>query len=236
MILNDNFPIYLIGDNHGEYEKMFRIIKQYGLQNCYLIHVGDGGEGFSPPRKQIKQFKFLNNFFKNRNIFYKSIRGNHSDPKYFSGHNRCALSHFELLADYTTATYNQKEIMFIGGAISIDRVDRKLNTSYWLDEALNFDADRCKKVDILVTHTSPFFKAFNKINESFIQRDTSLTQDINKERADMVKILGICKPELHVCGHFHVSSSERIDTCTHRILSIDEVIRVSIFNNKVVVY
>ena len=53
------------------------------MDNCHLICVGGGGEGFLPKDRQMRQFENLNDFFKARNIEYKTIRGNHSDPFYF---------------------------------------------------------------------------------------------------------------------------------------------------------
>ncbi len=38
--------IYILGDHHGDYEAVFSILKERGISNAMVVHVGDGGEGF----------------------------------------------------------------------------------------------------------------------------------------------------------------------------------------------
>ena len=226
MITLDPLPLFFVGDHHGSYTDLFDIIKQHDIKDSYLIHVGDGGEGFITNRdKQLRQYDYINDHFKNRNIFYKSIRGNHSNPLYFRGENRIHLSHFELIEDYTLGIYQGKTIQFIGGAISIDRVARSPNVSYWEDEAAFFDKDKCSKVDILVTHTAPswcFPYKFNEMVLNWARRDAYLTEDLIEERSLLDAIFKICSPSLHLYGHFHTSWTEQIHQCKHKLLNINE--------------
>lgn len=219
-------PMYFMGDNHGEYQNMIDLIKHHEIQNCYFVHVGDGGEGFLEITKQLRQFSYLNEFFQARNIHYMSIRGNHSDPFYFNGESRIALSHFELIEDYTVIEYNGKTIQFIGGAVSIDRVARNEGTSYWVNEPVHFDRDKCQKVDILVTHTAPswcFPQQFNRMVYDWALRDAYLLEELTEERAIMDEIFKICQPSLHLYGHFHSAWSEEIKGCKHKLLNINEI-------------
>lgn len=220
----EDIPLYFVGDHHGDWENIFSIIKKYDVNNCYLFHAGDGGEGFLPEQKQLRQFDQINNFFRARNIFYKSIRGNHSDPYYFS-EKRINLSHFELIQDYETAVYRDKTIQFIGGAISLDRTQRVPGVSFWENELVNFNKTKCKNVDILLTHTAPswcFPQKFNEIVYNWALRDADLIPDLLEERAVMDEIFKLCQPSLHLYGHFHSSHTEMIEKCTHKLLDINE--------------
>ena len=222
----ENLPLLFIGDNHGNYDHLFSLIKRHALENCYLFHVGDGGEGFLKTAKQYRQFNQLNDFFKGRNIQYKSIRGNHSDPFYFTGTSRFIETHFELIEDYTVLEYKDKKIQLIGGATSLDRIDRTEGVSYWKGETLVLDESKCQKVDILVTHTAPmwcFPQGFNDTVLYWASRDRALTADLLKERQQMNTILNICKPSLHLYGHFHASHTELVNGCKHKLLNIDEI-------------
>jgi UDP-2,3-diacylglucosamine pyrophosphatase LpxH len=225
-ILNKNKPLLFLGDHHGEWDFVFDIIKTKKIENCYIICVGDGGEGFISKDKQLRQFDILNNRFKKYNIEYKSIRGNHSDPSYFQGLNRVSLSNFELIEDYTVMEYDGKKIQFIGGAVSIDRTSRTEGRSYWEDEVVKFDRDKCKEVDILVTHTAPswcFPQQFNEMVYGWANEDAYLLEDLTDERAVMDEICKLCKPRTHLYGHFHSSWAERVNGCVHRLLDINEI-------------
>ena len=224
--LNKNKPLLFLGDHHGQWDFVFDIIVTKKIENCYIICVGDGGEGFISKDKQLRQFEYLNNEFKNKNIEYKSIRGNHSDPYFFQKENIISLSNFELIEDYSVYQHDSKLIQFIGGAISIDRTGRKEGVSYWKDEKLVFDKDKCQKVDILVTHTAPswcFPQQFNEMVYGWAKEDAYLLEDLTDDRAVMNEIFKLCKPSLHLYGHFHTSVTERINGCMHKLLDINEI-------------
>jgi UDP-2,3-diacylglucosamine pyrophosphatase LpxH len=225
-ILDKEKPILFLGDHHGQWDFVFDIIETKKIENCYIICVGDGGEGFISKEKQLRQFDILNNRFKKNNIEYKSIRGNHSDPFYFQELNKISLSNFELIEDYSVYQHDSRLIQFIGGAISIDRTGRKEGVSYWKDEKLVFDKDKCQKVDILVTHTAPswcFPQQFNEMVYGWAREDAYLLEDLTDERAVMNEIFKLCKPSLHLYGHFHTSVTERINGCMHKLLDINEI-------------
>jgi sugar phosphate isomerase/epimerase len=43
-------PTYILGDNHGDYEAVFSALKERGIRDATVIHVGDGAED---PRKSL---------------------------------------------------------------------------------------------------------------------------------------------------------------------------------------
>lgn len=177
-ILNNNKPLLFIGDHHGAWSQLLDVIDTKKISDCYLISVGDLGIGFKYEKNhEYKQSEKLNDSFKDRNIIFYGIRGNHDDPFFFRGSNRISLSNFELIEDYTVAEYGGKKIQFIGGAISIDRTGRKEGVSYWAEEAVNYKKDKCKEVDILVTHTAPSWCfPHNKKHEWMIEKKKSSEQ------------------------------------------------------------
>jgi hypothetical protein len=225
-ILNKNKPLLFLGDHHGEWSYLLDIVDAKKISDCYLISVGDSGIGFTNKENQEKNNHWLNEEFKERNIVFMAARGNHDDPAYFQGANRVSLSNFELIEDYTVAEYNGKKIQFIGGAVSIDRTARKEGVSYWEDEAVKLDRDKCKKVDILVTHTAPswcFPQQFNEMVYGWALEDAYLIGDLSNERVIMDEIFKLCKPYLHLYGHFHSSWTEEINGCKHKLLDINEI-------------
>jgi len=224
--LNKNKPLLFLGDHHGEWSYLLDILDTKKISDCYLISVGDSGIGFTDQKTQAKNNKWLNVEFKDRNIIFMAIRGNHDGPDHFKSPDRAALSNFELIEDYTIMEYNGKKIQFIGGATSIDRTSRREGISYWEDEVINFDRDKCEEVDILITHTAPtwcFPQQFNEMVYGWAKEDAYLLEDLADERAIMDEICKLCKPRLHLYGHFHSSWTERVNGCMHKLLDINEI-------------
>jgi hypothetical protein len=224
--MDEDLPVIFLGDNHGDWNELFFRIRKRDIKDCYLISVGDCGIGFLPKQRQLQQINMLHEDFEERNIYFKAIRGNHDDPAYFTGDDRICLEHFELIEDYSTFVYNDQTIQFIGGAVSIDRKGRQQGVSYWKDEAVVLNKEACKEVDILVTHTAPSFcfpQQFNEMVYSWAAEDGRLLKDLIDERALMDEIFNLCKPKVHLYGHFHSSWSETLNGCNHRLLNIDEL-------------
>jgi hypothetical protein len=226
-ILNKNKPLLFLGDHHGNWGMLFEIIKDKNIENCTLISVGDLGIGFHFKKEfEYKSCEKLSDKFKERNIHFFGIRGNHDDPYFFEGENRIVYENFELLEDYTVAEYEGKFIQFIGGAYSIDRTARKEGVSYWSGEEVKLDRGKCKEVDILVTHTTPswcFPQQFNEMVYGWALEDAYLIGDLSNERAILDEIFKLCKPKLHLYGHFHSSWTEEINACKHKLLDINEI-------------
>ena len=226
VFLNSKRPLLFLGDHHGAWSQLLDIIDTKKISNCYLISVGDSGIGFTNRKNQERINEQLNKEFKDNNIVFMAIRGNHDDPAYFSGPERVQLSNFKLLEDYTVIEYGGKKIQLIGGATSIDRTGRKEGTSYWEGEVVNFKKDNCEEVDILVTHTAPswcFPQQFNEMVYGWALEDAYLIGDLSNERAIMDEICKLCKPKLHLYGHFHSSWTEEINGCKHKLLDINEI-------------
>lgn len=204
--------IYLIGDVHGKWTQLYAAIKEYGISNCILICVGDLGIGFSHPYKEDRIHKNLNTFFKQRKIFFKSIRGNHDDPSYFQGNTNavsgCAqYSNFELIKDYETMIINDERWLFVGGATSIDRVNRMVNFDYWENEKFVFDPNLAVKSDVLVTHSAPSWSGplsrGGLLGHYAALEEGDLHAECNAERTAIDELYSYVEPKKHYAGHFH---------------------------------
>jgi len=217
-------PIYIHGDNHGKWDRLFDKIDAANITDAILIGVGDTGIGFKIKEKQLREFEFLNNKFKKRNIQYMTIRGNHCDPSYFDG--SVKLSNFELIPDYTLRELNGEIFLFVGGAISIDRKFRKVGSSYWTDETFVLKPELAKECDVLITHTAPYWVGpFDKQSlSSWCVKDVHLWDECRKERMDADELVKLAKPSRSYHGHFHTSAWVDFRDCYARILDIDEIV------------
>lgn len=220
--------IYILGDVHGEFNRLKSKIKEIDIRNCLILQVGDQGVGFQPNfEKEYRFCKDLNDFLAHRNIELFATRGNHDRPDYFiNDYNLLNFSHFKLISDYTTMNINNEKFLFVGGAISIDRIYRKEGSSYWKDEVFILDETKAEECDVLITHSAPrWLGPFNKYGiASWCEKDPALWDDCVKERVAHDRLLEICKPKKHYCGHFHQSCINTVDGCSSRILDIMEIV------------
>jgi len=125
IIKTDKEALYAIGDIHGEFAAIANWIKRCDLQNCAVIFCGDFGLGFESLAQEKKFLTKANRLCEKRNIELYALRGNHDDPSYYQGEDRFGLSHFKALSDYDLIVSPSHTILCLGGAVSVDRVERK---------------------------------------------------------------------------------------------------------------
>ena len=187
-----------IGDVHGKMDRYFDII--LGAPNS--IQVGDYGIGFAPNLIQgplAKQHRF--------------IRGNHDHPA-------LCVEQDGYIHDGTI----EGDMMFIGGALSIDRAHRVEHVNWWKDEELSysellkmFDQYLKNKPRIMITHECPEAVA------DAICKDRSLTKydDKSRTRQAFQNMWENHKPEIWIFGHWHESFDREI--LGTRFICLDEL-------------
>jgi Icc-related predicted phosphoesterase len=215
-----------MGDTHGNWGACIETLQEYYIRDAVVLHVGDVGIGFLPKETQEDILESLNHELAERNVRMFCIRGNHDDPQYFSG--EYEYSNIVLLADYSKMLINGKKFLFVGGAISIDRIMRTPNKSWWSDEVFVLDESRAEKCDVLITHTAPnWIGPIDKIGIGwYTERDPNLWEECCAERLTMNRLIEITEPDQHFCGHFHRSESAVNDKCISRILNENEICEI----------
>lgn len=223
-------PTYLLGDHHcPDHDILIKVLAKRGLQDCRVIHVGDGEEGY-PASWNEKTARQLNADLAKLGIEYFSIRGNHANPHVFDG--SIDLPNFRLLPDYTRLEIDGENWLFVGGAISIDRLNRISNETWWPEEPMTLRENLAGKADVLVTHTGPSWATPPVSNflleciyyEEQIGRDT-LPDELREEAARHDRLYELVKPRHWYFGHFHHSAAHHIDACAIRQLSMAELTR-----------
>lgn len=221
--------IIAVGDVHGKYPELgFRIRQRYKVRDSIICCAGDIGLGFEKKGYYLSEFEKLNRICMRTNNIVFFVRGNHDDPEYFNGalaEDINIFSNIRLVADYELLETGVGNILFVGGATSIDRTCRHKNISYWENEAAVYDPEKIdaitKSVDIVITHTSPKFcepKTKTGIMGWF-QYDYKLVDDCTNERQTLTDIHDhLIKnghtPKYWCNGHFHFSRREKIGNTT----------------------
>lgn len=235
MIKLDGKDIYIVGDIHSNLTVIGNLMDG-AIKDSVFIQVGDFGIGFSDRVYENKKLQALNTLLREKNNILLVIRGNHDDPSYYQGN--CTLSNLKLLPDYSYAEINSKTYLFIGGALSIDRLARTPFKDYWPNEGLELKEELVRPCDVLITHTKTskqYPQTFSKIvlewneveNKVFADRpQDNLLEELKAENFLMDRIFLIAQPKQHFYGHFHTSRSEIINGCECKLLDINEVIKL----------
>jgi len=176
-----------IGDVHGKYDRYKKII-----ENCEgSVQVGDMGVGF-----------FVEDYHTGRRALanppydamvagnHRFIRGNHDNP------NTCR-NHTQWIPDGKV----ENDILFVGGAWSIDRDYRTEGLNWWSDEQLSIsefqvviDTACTIQPKIIVSHDCPLSVVPHLFNKEPIRTCTQQALDV---------ILEDCRPEIWIFGHWH---------------------------------
>lgn len=228
------------GDIHGVIDVIPNFLRDNGLINCAVFQVGDFGIGFDNNFKENKRISFLNK----RMMIYDSdlyvIRGNHDDPKYFDGNYN--LSNLFLLKDYSVVKINDLNVLGIGGAVSVDRIDRighkthwgfKKTQGYWENEVVVVDKkllEELKNINIVVTHTSPnFCYPLTKGGISnYLLKDKELNNDLLVERQHLTTIYETLIKNNDVSnwyyGHFHKDMDTYYENTKFTLIGINKIV------------
>jgi hypothetical protein len=219
------------GDSHGivYFENLIRYHK---LKSCDIYHVGDFGVGFIEKNAQIKNLEALNTLLKSKDIRLYVTRGNHDNPIYWK-EEIYRTDNIWFVPSYTVI----ENTLFLGGAISIDRMYRIAeNAGWWEDEVFEYqDCSNLTGIFDVISHTAPHFclpVGFNKLVNEFISEEEknnifTLKPMLIEERQLMTKVYeNLCLNNFinnWLYGHFHASSISIHNDTKFTCLSINEL-------------
>lgn len=241
--------IYVAGDIHGNISSLVYKIHRDKITNAIIIVAGDCGFGFE---EQSHYNQLYDNKLKNRletqDCVILCVRGNHDCANYYE-QELINFPHLKTIPDYSIVQIADKNILCVGGAISLDRSVRKesmeerklkhkkVQEIYWNNEAPILDTTKVEElrsnnifVDTLVTHTAPSI-CYPQSKESlydWAREDSTLLDDVATERETMDSLWqALAINQHHITkwfyGHFHESHSEKVGSCNFTLLNINEI-------------
>lgn len=241
--------LMFLGDIHGNFNLIHQYIKLYGIENAHIVQVGDFGVGFADINKEKRLLGMYHPLLVKNNVHLWVLRGNHDFKPYFDN-DPFGFTNIHLVADYTVLNLADKNILFLGGAISIDREWRYTRRqregdytvfpgqAWWKDEIFILNEKKLnefKNIDIVVTHNCPSYcipdisYGVGPFVESIIREtgDKTLKDDILQERFlfdEAFRILELNNNiKFHYYGHFHKSGFIEVGGIKHRVLGIGEL-------------
>lgn len=230
--------ILYLGDIHGNFGLINQYIDLYDIKDAHIIQVGDFGVGFNLFQKEKRMLEMFHHKLVKNNVFVWAIRGNHDFKPYFDN-DPFGFTNIRLVKDYTVLTLEGRNILCIGGAVSVDRTWRKTKKqmegiyeeytiangidSWWPDETFQLDENKLgemRNIDIVVTHTCPDYCppdntfGFGPFVEGIIRDtgDTDLRGDLMFERNQMTNAFNILRMNNNIQNHYygHFHKSENI--------------------------
>ena len=107
----------------GEFETLVYNLKINNITDSLIIVAGDCGFGFHKASYYDMLYKRLAPKLRTQGNIIFFVRGNHDDPDYFDG-KTFVKKYMRCVADYTVVSVAGRNILCVGGAISIDREPR----------------------------------------------------------------------------------------------------------------
>ena len=125
-----------------------------------------------------------------------------------------------------------KRILFIGGATSIDRLQRTPDKTWWEGEIFNLDVDKlleCENIDVVITHTAPKFAfpiGFNSLVMGYAAYDPMLIENLTNERNALTIAYETLKGKNKITkwfyGHFHATETTYYEDTNFHLLGINQ--------------
>lgn len=120
---NDN--ILFTGDIHGGFMLIPNSVNMYGITDASIVVCGDIGLGFEKEGHYTNVFSKMEKRLAKDNVNLYMFRGNHDSREYFDGEHFKQFAHIHVIPDYSVLQSPSRNILCVGGAISIDRLLRK---------------------------------------------------------------------------------------------------------------
>lgn len=236
-----------IGSHVKQFAKYVEKAKAFDIGNICYIQVGDFGIGHTNDmREDVDRLIRLDRILKDHLSFLYIIRGNHDDPSWFVDSNykdvKVMFSNIKFVPDYSVLELDGENFLFVGGALSIDRIPNRFKAypAYWKDEGFFLNEDKLKNlsgIDRVVTHNAPNFcppVGLAGIVYDFATKydDKTLIDELNDERkqlalmASALMFSGKNKIRSWAYGHFHRSSSFYHNNCEFVCLNINQFMQI----------
>lgn len=229
----DQRIVRYVGDVHGRLFDFREIVKNSPYP---VVQVGDMGIGFGAT-EEIRM-KSFDNFEKSfGSLEFKFIRGNHDNPEL------CAKS-----SRWVEDGIIENNVMYCGGAYSIDWFVRTPGANWWETEELTYGElmkvyrdFRDSKPDVMVTHDCPDTvskKMFLDVGLGIAGTDQIKTRTSSAFQS----MFEYHQPKIWIFGHWHNTMIEEInDTkflCLGELdyadvnLNTGEILRIGKANNR----
>ena len=188
----------IIGDIHGGTYEYKTVLENW---NGPSVQVGDFGVGFAGDHWHDSV-----NDYHRENPQHRFIRGNHDDP------DKCIEEMIGYINDGTV----EHDVMYVGGAWSIDYGWRTQGINWWEKEELSYEdlSNMMELYDkirprVMITHDCPTSVAY----QLFITKNRAMSgqqQFLTRTAEAFEQMFALHKPEHWLFGHWHHTVNQDI--------------------------
>lgn len=211
--LSNNYQyLWVSGDIHGEIRTLVYNLRRLQAKDTVVIVAGDCGIGFEKVGHYENIYHRIKNTLERQNCILLFVRGNHDDPVFFKD-KMIDFPRMKTISDYSVVTVANRSVLCVGGAISLDRHDRRVHTMkrdmnyqkelpiYWEEEFPIYDAERLSeissaaiKIDTVITHSAPLscYPQTKRNMDKRVLSDSKLIEDVRVERETLSAIHNHC--------------------------------------------
>jgi predicted phosphodiesterase len=182
--------------------------------------------GFRPINDDIRIINTVDKIFRDSNNTAYLIRGNHDNPCYWGL--QFGLKNIIFAKDHDVYELEGKRILCVGGAISVDRMDRRIGMTYWENEAPTYRKPKYKTIDVVISHDAPICV---NITHPYYSNDESLKTDMWESRKILQQIDDEIGFQQWIFGHHHTSTYNQIGEKIYRGLDINEIYEIRDMQN-----
>jgi hypothetical protein len=175
--------------------------------------VGDFGIGFNGPYWHDK----VNAFHEKNNYLHRFIRGNHDNPQ------MCKSD----MPGWIPDGHVEDDIMFMGGAWSIDQDYRTPGVNWWRDEELSYlelnlmvQTYLTVKPRVMVTHDCPTLTAYHLFIRSGVSTYGGKNLMLTRTGEALQQMFEAHQPDHWFFGHWHHTVNQTIDGTQFHCLGI----------------
>jgi predicted phosphodiesterase len=193
----------IIGDTHGQWEEYHKIATDaINFGNCErTIQVGDFCVGFSGLywHDRVNEFHW--------DGAHRFIRGNHDAPE------RC-----KQMAGWIKDGLVENDVMYIGGAWSIDHARRTAGVTWWADEECSIeqfnqiiDTYAVARPRVVITHDCPAEAAVYMFQKpGLLWGGASAKLQKTRTASALQAMYEIHQPDFWFFGHWHITKHQKI--------------------------
>lgn len=197
----NNEKIIVVGDLHGQFGQLNRLISE--LKPAVVLQCGDFG--FWPRsfnKTYVDEFGRRRKWdvsFKNKDTHVYWCDGNHEDHWSLKDltDNEVFPNIFYMKRGSVIMLPDGRNVLFMGGAYSIDKKHRTLGVDWFPEETItqaDIEALPDVKIDMVISHTAPYEFNIDDYHEAY-GHDPS--------RDALTYVLEKYRPKRWFCGHMH---------------------------------